>query len=285
MKNNLITILLLCFTALAYSQKAYVPIVASRDDAEELNGMLDATDLEIDMGWENAQASKAGFVFRNIQIDRESVLNGAYLLFTAQQDFDGELELKIELEDNISPTGYWDTLPFDGRSMFPEQVIWSVDSVKKGELIRSSNVASLMNLLLAKSNWFPGKDMNFVLSPTSSTDSASIALEVYSFNQLNADYFPKLEIYLVSDNVSGSEQLGEIEIPSFFPNPSSGVFYLKNSSSKIKDVRLYSANGAVLTFVKNPDWVSMDLSDFVKGIYFAEILTETQTYWQKLLLH
>jgi len=284
MKNNLITILTLCFVVLAHAQKAYVPIVASRDDAEELNGTLDATDLEIDMGWENAQASKAGFVFRNIQIDRESVLNGAYLLFTAQQDFDGGLELKIELENNISPTGYWDTLPFDGRSMFPEQVIWSVDSVKKGELIRSSNVASLMNLLLAKSNWFPGKDMNFVLSPTTSTDSVSVALEVYSFNQLNADYFPNLEIYLVSDSVSGINRSSESEIPSFFPNPSSDVFYLKNCSSKIKEVRLYAANGAALTFVKNPDWVSMDLSGFIRGVYFAEIVTETQTFRQRLLL-
>ncbi len=135
---------MLCFVALAHAQKAYVPIAASRDDAEEMNGILDATDLEIDMGWENGQSSKSGFVFRNVQIDRGSVLDGAYLLFTAQQDFDGGLELKIELENNISPSGYWDTLPFDGRSMFSEQVIWMVDSVKKGEVLRSSNVASLM---------------------------------------------------------------------------------------------------------------------------------------------
>ncbi len=72
---------------------------------------------------------------------------------------------------------------------------------------------------------------------------------------------------------------------SIFPNPSSGIFIIKNENLKIKTVEVYNLVGEkVLKSEINNPTSAIDLSDQPNGIYFINVKTEEKSFTQKIII-
>jgi hypothetical protein len=74
--------------------------------------------------------------------------------------------------------------------------------------------------------------------------------------------------------LTGLEDIQELQELSIFPNPSQNVFYI-NASQGIKNVSVFTINGnRILQENTKSNFAKIDLSNFSKGIYFVEVQTE-----------
>lgn len=70
---------------------------------------------------------------------------------------------------------------------------------------------------------------------------------------------------------------------NLYPNPSNGIFYINsNTINKIKTISIYNTKGKLIYTYKNPQ-LFIDLSKFSNGIYIAEINTQDQISYSKIL--
>ena len=69
----------------------------------------------------------------------------------------------------------------------------------------------------------------------------------------------------------------DIEMPELsykvFPNPTQSVFNIENSELNIQSIELYDISGRYLKSIQdcNKSTISIDLTPFSNGIYFAKI--------------
>jgi hypothetical protein len=74
--------------------------------------------------------------------------------------------------------------------------------------------------------------------------------------------------------LTGLEEIQELQELNVFPNPSQNVFYI-NASQEIKNVSVFTINGKrILQDNLNSTFSRIDLTDFSSGIYFVEVQTE-----------
>jgi hypothetical protein len=74
--------------------------------------------------------------------------------------------------------------------------------------------------------------------------------------------------------LTGLEDIQELQELSIFPNPSQNVFYI-NASQEIKNVSVFTINGnRILQENTKSTFAKIDLTDFSSGMYFVEVQTE-----------
>ncbi len=72
---------------------------------------------------------------------------------------------------------------------------------------------------------------------------------------------------------------------SIYPNPSSDIYYIKNSQNlQISKYSLFSSQGKLLLEVKpNDELTKIDLSNFNTGIYFIQLFTKNHSHYFKII--
>jgi len=102
----------------------------------------------------------------------------------------------------------------------------------------------------------------------------------------------KLNIWFQRMSLSGTilsvHQLSSESVPyaKIFPNPFKNSIHIE--SKKIKQLTIYDLNGRVLMTLSNQngkDYMTIDLSDFSKGIYLINIITENGILTEKIIKH
>ncbi len=73
-------------------------------------------------------------------------------------------------------------------------------------------------------------------------------------------------VFNVNTNSVGEEKN---EVYSIYPNPSEGKYYIKNDSTKLLELMVYSAQGRLIATYKTTSLI--DLSEFEAGVYFVEL--------------
>jgi hypothetical protein len=74
----------------------------------------------------------------------------------------------------------------------------------------------------------------------------------------------------------------EVRQIELFPNPTDSKIHLKSQNSPIKKVEFYSSLGKKIKTI-DYKFDSMDISDFVNGIYFIRIFTNQGVYNEKII--
>ena len=90
--------------------------------------------------------------------------------------------------------------------------------------------------------------------------------------------------YTVNGTSSGAE-LNNNKVIEIFPNPSGGIFTLKNINNiEIKKIEIHDISGKLISNKNTISKNTIDLSSQGKGIYFIKISTENHVYSLKAVV-
>lgn len=76
-------------------------------------------------------------------------------------------------------------------------------------------------------------------------------------------------------------ETNQINLNSFYPNPSNGIIYLKNNTTKVK---IFSASGQFIYESNKLDKKQLDLSFLTKGMYIIKFDSNNLTNFKKLII-
>lgn len=82
-------------------------------------------------------------------------------------------------------------------------------------------------------------------------------------------------------NTAGLEESTDDPRIQVSPNPSNGIFTVSSGSDSNFSIEVFSVNGERVAFIQNGN--TIDLSACMKGVYFAEIKSETASAVRKLV--
>ena len=109
-----------------------------------------------------------------------------------------------------------------------------------------------------------------------------------------ADYYDDIErnnnYYVFAMNNNGYNILDEETATSsqniyIYPNPTNGIVYIKASEETINSITVSNMTGKVLVEkAVNADQAEIDLSAYNKGIYLVKVVTENDSYIEKVVL-
>ena len=70
-----------------------------------------------------------------------------------------------------------------------------------------------------------------------------------------------------------------------YPNPTNGIVYIKASEETINSITVSNMTGKVLVEkAVNADQAEIDLSSYNRGIYLVKVVTENDSYIEKVVL-
>jgi hypothetical protein len=72
---------------------------------------------------------------------------------------------------------------------------------------------------------------------------------------------------------------------TIYPNPSTSIFYITQSTNQFKTVEVYSLNGSLIqkhTLATNTE--TIDLSNYSKGMYVLKLIGEEKSLFKKIVL-
>lgn len=250
MKHAIILLLSLLCSTVSVGQQFLFPITHGFHDAEQVDGVLNIVDDEIDIGWDMGARSTAGFLFRELPFEKDATFIQAYLVLTVEDARTTPLALTVALENSVNPFDF-DSVDVDSRVMSSNQLTWTVDSAEALESIRTIDIAPLINDHIARDDWEPYKNLCILITPASEeSDSVRNELEVFSYNQINADYFPTLEIFTTDS--AGLLPLNTHSMTThskrirLYPNPTRGQVTIQSESGLIQRIEVFSNDGRLI---------------------------------------
>ena len=130
-----------------------------------------------------------------------------------------------------------------------------------------------MNVIWEK--WYGGDAYFFLRSVTATSDGGCLLVGTKYPHGIGNQF---IQGHYVKVDANGDVQwTQDIEMPELsykvYPNPTQSVFNIENSEFNIQSVELYDISGRFLLSVPdcNNNTISIDLTPFPNGIYFAKI--------------
>ena len=183
----------LCSTPFIFSQTFERQIMASPDDAEE---KFDGTDIittssDIEMvydSWNDQGLQTLGLRFDNIIVPSNATILSAYIQFTADGDYDGDLTMTIKGENIHDSAPFVDTdANISGRSQTLASVIWDSIPAWSDESVGSAqqtpDLSSIVSEIMDLDSWEMGAPITFIITGTGGADQLRKA---YSFDENSA---------------------------------------------------------------------------------------------------
>lgn len=207
----------------------YIPVAnyvaqvgSSSDDAEEYiwtennqtfrtQGSMDITSSDIELGAENPNGVNpqiTGLRFGNLDIPANAIIESAYIQFTVDNINKNEdpANYFIFAEDNVTPAIFTeDSANITSRAWTIDSIPWTVEANTWTEVgaagmdEKTSDITSLVQYLVNKEGWEPGKAMAFFIRGTGVREAESFdgseegaARLVVKFLQGEITYKPEL---------------------------------------------------------------------------------------------
>ena len=105
------------------------------------------------------------------------------------------------------------------------------------------------------------------------------------FNDERNDYYYAFAINNNGYNILDEETATSSHDLYIYPNPTNGIVYIKAFEDKIQSVTVANMTGKVLMSQDaNSDLAEIDLSSYPKGIYLVNVVTENDSYTEKVVL-
>jgi hypothetical protein len=123
---------------------------------------------------------------------------------------------------------------------------------------------------------------------TPSAAGAGSYVITYSYTDNNGCSNSATDNMVVDLCVGVEEVAGNISV-NIYPNPSTGIFYLDLASvnNRIVNVRVYSANGALVTennFVADTAVRELNLSNYAQGVYVVKVTSDNLTSTKRIII-
>lgn len=148
------------------------------DDASEVSGgatcTFSAEDENIYLGkCYRDEPITAGFRFVGIDIPTGAVIKQAYLEFVADGPYSNSLSLSIHAENHPDVETFDTTTQPKDRSMTQNFVLWQIPSDetwKMGQVQRTPDISSIIQLLINHSQWEPGTSVAILIQGLAAGD-------------------------------------------------------------------------------------------------------------------
>jgi hypothetical protein len=229
LKLYLIT-LLVSITSIVSAQTFEQHIQSSSDDAEEkFDGSFvtfSSSDIELVYdSWNSQGLQTIGLRFDNINIPANSTINNAYIQFTADGSYSGDLTINIKGERVANSAAFLNTdNNISGRLTTNADADWTITEPwsdnQSGVNQRTPDLTAIISEIMTSNGWQFGNPLTFILGGNGGADAKRRA---YSFDEDPAKsaklFIEYTSLFDVDLAVSG------IEIPSeyIYPTPSSSV--------------------------------------------------------------
>ncbi|MCR5247746.1 MAG: T9SS type A sorting domain-containing protein [Paludibacteraceae bacterium] len=123
--------------------------------------------------------------------------------------------------------------------------------------------------------------------------NANFKAKILACNSFNTDNLRSINIpenyddeYEFDPEITDLEDVvSEDETIEIYPNPTNGIVYIKASEETINSITVSNMTGKVLVEKAiNADQAEIDLSSYNKGIYLVKVVTENDSYIEKVVL-
>jgi hypothetical protein len=232
MLNSKLALLLFIsfYCNLAFTQSFDRQILASTDDAEEkFNGSnitTSSSDLELVYDYWNDQGLQTiGLRFDDIAIPSNSTILSAYIQFTADGDYSGDLTMTIKGEDSANSFPFSNSFSnISSRAQTTSSATWSsipnwIDE-QAGTSQRTPDLSGIVSEVIASNGWQSSNPITFIITGTGSDTQLRKA---YSFDE-NATKAAKLHIEFESNSAVDLALVSCIApTASDYPDPVSAV--------------------------------------------------------------
>jgi hypothetical protein len=191
---------------LVFTQSFERQILASTDDAEEkYNGTkvtTSSSDLEMVYdSWNDQGLQTIGLRFDDITIPSTSTILSAYIQFTADGDYSGDMTLTIKGEDNANSLPFADLFSnISSRAQTASSVTWgdipNWTDEQVGVAQRTPDLTEIINEVIVSNGWESSNPITFIITGTGSEAQRRRA---YSFDE-NSTKAAKLHIEYESNS-------------------------------------------------------------------------------------
>jgi hypothetical protein len=170
-----------------------------------------------------------GIRFQNINVDRGTIIEYAYLEFTAEDDDSGTAEWVIDGEATDDAVPFTDTSNnISGRPRTGSNVNWLVssDAWVIDEKYQSPDISPVIQEIIGRAGWVAGNDLVlFINSPAERNDR-----EVYSYDNGDPNAAPVLHIRFGGAVVGDGDGDGDPPPPPPPPPPAQPYITINNKS-------------------------------------------------------
>jgi len=197
----------LLYSNTIYSQSFERHILSSSDDAEEkfdgTNVTTTSSDLELVYdSWNSHGLQTLGLRFDNIVIPSNSTIRDAYIQFTADGNYDGDMTISIVGENSINSLPFSDSFKnISDRSKTTSSVQWNLNAAwtdeQAGPLQQTPDLSEIVTEVMSSKGWQSSNPITFILTGTGSDSERRRA---YSFDE-NATKSAKLVIKYESNSM------------------------------------------------------------------------------------
>lgn len=105
------------------------------------------------------------------------------------------------------------------------------------------------------------------------------------YNGRNTGYYLYSSLANGEEETFNQEESAALHGHYIYPNPTDGIVYVKVSSSNIRSIVVSNMAGRILMSQDfNSDMAQIDLSSYSKGMYMIQVVTDTDTFVEKLIL-
>ena len=270
------------------------------DDAEEIKSDINvdvvgavyrgSSDLELCF---DKEPQFVGLRFLDVQVPVGATIDNAYVQFTVDKAVEGTTDAVIALE--VYGTLEADAAPIleelfniSARAATTAKVVWapgaSVAEGDKGVNEQTPDIAAVVQEMIAVDGWASGNAMMIIVT----TDAGlvdDINREMEAFDG-DPDGAPVLNITYTEGGSSRVKSI-PLEFASLiYPNPTEGRLYINNPSTANFDYEIYTISGRMVSSKQNNSGstTEVDMSDFVKGMYFVNVRSEGRSETHKLIL-
>ncbi|MFT4660635.1 MAG: hypothetical protein ACI8XB_000903 [Patiriisocius sp.] len=194
------------FGSVASAQTFQGQILSSSDDAEEkFNGTTVTTsssDIELVYDtWNDQGLQTIGLRFDDVTIPANATVSNAYIQFTADGDYSGNLTMTISGEDIAISNSFSSSFSnISNRIPTTENVLWTLttswNDEQAGLTQRTPDLSAIVTEVLSSNGWQSGNPVTFIITGTGSETARRRA---YSFDE-NSTKAAKLIVEYTSNS-------------------------------------------------------------------------------------
>jgi len=318
MKSKLLTRLTMVFTAIlmftfiATAQTTIsIPVADALDDVEEygqdqdltkdppeVKGLMDqgSSDLEL-CNEDDGDANLVGIIFRSVAIPAGATITSANVQFCADSDNDDVITLSIWGAKAATVNAPWTSDLFGVSSLTKTdaKVSWTpepwtpamADAHAMGPEQQTPDLSSIITEIIGVDGWATGNNICIML--TDETTKVKAHREAESFEGATDDNggvgIPTLNVTFTEGGTGVNSVSGEFS-SLIYPNPTEGELNINNPSAAKFGYEIYAISGKLVSSKHNitGPTTEVDMSNFVKGMYFVNVRTAEKTETHKIIL-
>lgn len=193
-----------------------VPLSDGDDDVEEVAvldsdpddgvevGTMDLTSSDLELGEISSGQGlmNIGIRYQKVNIPQGAAITEAYIQFNTDDEGSDPVELTIYGENVGNAAPYTEDLGnLSSRALTAAQVVWEipewVSAGDRGDAQRTVNIASIIQEIVARSDWESGNSLNIIMKPTGASlgmTSSSGGREAEDYSSSDASHGAELTV-------------------------------------------------------------------------------------------